>query len=60
MGNKIHEDIVEWGKMKIEGKLDHLYNSNKKAIPHLKDILLEINDTFTDNNNTSSNITQDL
>jgi hypothetical protein len=27
--------------MKIEGKLDHLYNSNKKAIPDLRDILEE-------------------
>lgn len=42
----MHEDIVDWGKMKIEGKLDHLYNGNRKAIPHLKDIL---NDTDTDN-----------
>ena len=44
----MHEDIVDWGKMKIEGKLDHLYNT-QKAIPHLKDILDE---NITDSNST--------
>ena len=44
----MHEDLVDWGKMKIEGKLDHLYNGNIKAIPHLKDIL----ENITNTNNT--------
>lgn len=51
----MHEDIVDWGKMKIEGKLDHLYNGNRKAIPHLKDIL---NDTDIDNGTAINNQTQ--
>ncbi len=35
----MHTDIVDWGYLKIEGKMADMYTGNKKALPNLVDIL---------------------